>query len=484
MSQPFEIKKIFLTKKFNKSGCYAMKLFVNGHPQVVVVDDYIPYDTVCKWPVFAGKKTKNIWPILLEKAWAKINGTFEDIVTGSAWEGLKTLLPYPIIKMNLDGKEADEKKVCFEIKNALHYQYMLTASSNSTEDGKDDSDQNGIILNHWYTITDFYEIHIGRKTEKLLKIANPWNKQDYKGKWFDGDSRWTNDLKKEVKFEQKLSGEFYMNISDFMAGFNSLTICKWDSFFDLASLKLTHKKNSYNLVKIVLPTKSYFSVGIHQPMERFFSKTDYKPAAMRLVVAKETNDPNRPYKHLFGTYRWSRDNLFEESPQFLEKGTYYAWVELDWSNSIFNEYTLNIIGYEVKAKEIKHEECPKFMKYVIKDYARYKTKETRINEDDPDIHCKYYLGEETGGYGFYYYSNQSKLKTSVVEKIKFVKRTGIRLLYTKNQSDYSFFEVRAGKEKLLIFKRVGNGWSTSYNYQTYLKYTPNQLIRLCLKNGK
>jgi len=61
-----------------------MRLLVNGCYQIVVVDVFIPYDIVSKCPVFANKKTKNIWPILLEKAWAKINGSYENIVTGSS----------------------------------------------------------------------------------------------------------------------------------------------------------------------------------------------------------------------------------------------------------------------------------------------------------------------------------------------------------------------------------------------------------------
>lgn len=56
-----------------------MRLMLNGHPQIIVVDDYIPFDKVTKRPVFAGKKTKNIWPMLLEKAWAKVNGSYGGI---------------------------------------------------------------------------------------------------------------------------------------------------------------------------------------------------------------------------------------------------------------------------------------------------------------------------------------------------------------------------------------------------------------------
>jgi hypothetical protein len=69
---PQIISDMFITKEFNEAGIYAMKVYVNGHRQVVVVDDYIPYYKRLRAPAFAKKETLNIWPILIEKAWAKV----------------------------------------------------------------------------------------------------------------------------------------------------------------------------------------------------------------------------------------------------------------------------------------------------------------------------------------------------------------------------------------------------------------------------
>ena len=37
----------------------------------------------------------NIWPILLEKAWAKFNGSYEDIQSGHSKE-VKSFMPFPL----------------------------------------------------------------------------------------------------------------------------------------------------------------------------------------------------------------------------------------------------------------------------------------------------------------------------------------------------------------------------------------------------
>ena len=44
--------------------------------QPIVVDDYIPVEAESGEPVFCKSKNKEIWAIILEKAWAKLNGNF------------------------------------------------------------------------------------------------------------------------------------------------------------------------------------------------------------------------------------------------------------------------------------------------------------------------------------------------------------------------------------------------------------------------
>ena len=92
---PGEIKQMFKTKQVNSNGCYTIRLMINGHYRSMVIDDYVPYDKNKNKLIYARKVTKNIWPILLEKAFAKFNGSYEDIVSGAS-EEIKFFLPYPL----------------------------------------------------------------------------------------------------------------------------------------------------------------------------------------------------------------------------------------------------------------------------------------------------------------------------------------------------------------------------------------------------
>ena len=104
---PEEIEKMFKVKEVNFIGCYAIRLVINGHYTDMVIDDYVPYDKHKNKLIYARKVTKNIWPILLEKAFAKFNGSYEDIVSGTFKE-IKFFLPYPT-KSHLHNLDESQK---------------------------------------------------------------------------------------------------------------------------------------------------------------------------------------------------------------------------------------------------------------------------------------------------------------------------------------------------------------------------------------
>jgi calpain-15 len=74
---PERVEDIFLTKQVNDAGCYALRLYVNGEEQIVVVDDYFPYCAYKdEWAFSRSGSDKEIWVLLLEKAWAKLYGSY------------------------------------------------------------------------------------------------------------------------------------------------------------------------------------------------------------------------------------------------------------------------------------------------------------------------------------------------------------------------------------------------------------------------
>ena len=75
-AQPDLIFDLFETKEYNSAGIYMVYLYVNGIWSAVVIDDYIPVWPQNNQPVFAKTKNDALWVSLLEKAWAKLHGTY------------------------------------------------------------------------------------------------------------------------------------------------------------------------------------------------------------------------------------------------------------------------------------------------------------------------------------------------------------------------------------------------------------------------
>ena len=89
---PDRIKKIFLNKEVNEAGIYAVQLYINGEKRTVVVDDHFPYDTnTDRWAMCRPSRDdgiNEIWALILEKAWAKVFGSYQRIEAGTAGEAM------------------------------------------------------------------------------------------------------------------------------------------------------------------------------------------------------------------------------------------------------------------------------------------------------------------------------------------------------------------------------------------------------------
>lgn len=66
---------MFITKEINKAGIYMVRFFLNGQETPVIVDDHLPVNKAGK-PCFATCRDGEIWVSILEKAWAKLHGTY------------------------------------------------------------------------------------------------------------------------------------------------------------------------------------------------------------------------------------------------------------------------------------------------------------------------------------------------------------------------------------------------------------------------
>mmetsp|Transcript_18430 Transcript_18430/g.31522 ORF Transcript_18430/g.31522 Transcript_18430/m.31522 type:complete len:87 (+) Transcript_18430:628-888(+) len=72
------LDQIFVTKEVNSAGIYVLKLFIRGRQQIVVVDDeflFITSEDNLRFAKFL-PESNSLWVPILEKAMAKVKGTY------------------------------------------------------------------------------------------------------------------------------------------------------------------------------------------------------------------------------------------------------------------------------------------------------------------------------------------------------------------------------------------------------------------------
>lgn len=219
-----------------------VSFYVNGIVQYVILDDYLP--TLYDKPVFVhSKQDGELWPCLLEKAWAKLHGTYARVESGQPSDAATHILGVPS-KSYDHTREKD--KIWQKIHEAFQRKFLIITTSDTTEN----REMHGIIQNHGYQLNNLYSVK--NPDECLVQLRNPWGSNSYSGDWCNTSNKWTPALKKQVNFEQTAedAGLCYMPFSLFL------------SLFHYTSLIVEADMHKYNHSAVVITdfnkTKSAF----------------------------------------------------------------------------------------------------------------------------------------------------------------------------------------------------------------------------------
>lgn len=116
------VQSIFVTSKHNNFGIFGIKTYFNGEEQQIIVDNFIP----CKnqQPVFSRANGSELWVLVLEKMWAKMHRSYQNIVQGHAYEVFRDLLGCPSFY-----RKVNEENFLDKIKYWLDQGYLFCVTS-------------------------------------------------------------------------------------------------------------------------------------------------------------------------------------------------------------------------------------------------------------------------------------------------------------------------------------------------------------------
>mmetsp|Transcript_3680 Transcript_3680/g.3609 ORF Transcript_3680/g.3609 Transcript_3680/m.3609 type:complete len:142 (-) Transcript_3680:1542-1967(-) len=96
---PSLIERLFLINEYNEEGVYRVKICKNGEWREIVIDDHFPCYPNGQ-PFFSKGHGNELWVLILEKAYAKIHGTYKNIVGGIPHEAMMDLTGCPTTSFN------------------------------------------------------------------------------------------------------------------------------------------------------------------------------------------------------------------------------------------------------------------------------------------------------------------------------------------------------------------------------------------------
>lgn len=255
------IQAVFANRDVDPRGKYSIRLFDHAATPPrwvrVTVDDRIPCDASGGGrarPMFTAPSGDELWVMILEKAFAKLCGSYANLEGGHALWALHCMTGDEVIKYSRDdtagaweacemkprkepkhkrdvgffhnGNTFDDDNLFDLLKKYSSKQCVLGAGTR----GKDDTltegrgKGGGIVPGHAYSILAVREI----RGNKLLQLRNPWGSFEWKGDWSDASDTWKKNPAVKALIRPKDDpddGIFWMCYADFLKHFDTVDCC-------------------------------------------------------------------------------------------------------------------------------------------------------------------------------------------------------------------------------------------------------------------
>jgi calpain-15 len=293
------IQKLLPHQEFNDTGCYEVNFCLDGQWTSIVVDSLLPVlartpkilknakgtqnqqkpnsrggvqiaDGITVQPAFAAGNVS--WPAIIEKAYAKVHGSYSRLSGGFISEALYDLTGAPIERIHFH-KEFDYDQLFARLLSFASAGFLMGIATSAGGDG--------LVASHAYSLLGVYEIHdvvVGeqkkvtnffnkqekvdndviiveppinelksavemRETVRLVCIRNPWGVREWKGTWSASSDQWTEKIRRQLGNDicKQGDGTFFMSFHDMIKRFDHMdvakcqevSVCLHDIFFEI-----------------------------------------------------------------------------------------------------------------------------------------------------------------------------------------------------------------------------------------------------------
>ena len=441
---PKRISRLFPETEANAQGCYMVKMCDMGIWKEIIVDDLFPCKNAKSGPIFTRGNDSELWVLILEKAWAKLYGSYAKIEAGLTREVLHDLTGGPTEYFLT--QDDDPEKIWDAILKADQAGFAMTCGSGDLADGADLLTSSGLVGSHAYTLLSAIILHTSSGPRRLVRLRNPWGEAEWKGEWSDESSVWTEELKKKAGWENKNDGTFYMGYEDFCKYFTDIQICRIHDDYEYSAHKFTADPRHAVYIRFTIEKKGHHYITINQKSKRFFKNPEnYEYSDVFLIVGRELE--NGEFEYVQGIQRADRE-VWTDGEMY--PGNYVAYVKIPWHDGQPHDVSLSIYGYS----KATFEEIPKesfgenFLEKVYMNKAMNSPALKSYQEEgEPNAFRCAEVTDDGFGYFFFWNKSESTLKSEVYFKIM----SGIKLRKPNIGKKFAV-TVPAGQKAIVLTK--------------------------------
>lgn len=461
---PERITRIICSKDVNSSGAYCIALCITGIWEEIIIDDLIPVRPYSQKPAFNSSKSNELWVMLVEKAWAKVNGGYNNIVGGLIREVLHDLTGAPAVTFfNCEGTPEEHWQNLLE---GERNNFIMAAGTDDIQQSGDDSQdkKTGLAGNHAYSLLGAYEIveEGGTKralrphepsnplNERIVKLRNPWGQGEWNGDWSDLSEKWTDDLKIQLQAFQNDDGVFFIGFDNFRRYYYDYQICYYHENYSYSAQKYNSSPSEPTVVSFKLSSAGAHYFTTNQINKRMFKKSDnYTYSQLTLFVVQDLG--HGKMKYIGSVSKSDKEMWFKAN---CEAGKYMAYVMTPWKRNV-NEFSFSVYGPDATTIDLvrKEQVPPALLDCIMIEKAKKSSSGLRSFEQQGESEILYKFESGSDSLGYFYFTNKTK-STQLTATIDFVELVGTELLPPYSGSKPQVV-VAPGEEKILIYKMTG-----------------------------
>ena len=219
-------------------GAYRVTFNKNGWWRSVLVDSYLPVSAGKLKYAKSAVDPAEIWPAILEKAYAKLHGSYAKICSGDPLHALQDMTGFSTSRFDdaLTSTSNQKPTELFDdLVRGIAAGYTVICNTPGSDprskDGKNDPltaefAKVGLVTGHAYTILDAK--YVADLKVRIVKVRNAWGRGlEWNGDWNDNDSKWEEypEVAAACDFQKAADGTFWMPWEAAQKYFNGGGVC-------------------------------------------------------------------------------------------------------------------------------------------------------------------------------------------------------------------------------------------------------------------